>query len=293
MTTRRSTSEASGYSSVMDAVSLDLVAPVNGPLADGRGPLERHVGDDVDSHGPPNAVSAMGSTWVADRERATARARRRHPSRRQHETRYRYSDAQSRCLGASPRPESRGDEHARRHRGIRPYRTVPRPYARARRPHRLGHRPQPRRVRGVRAGDPRPQAGRRGLRPRYAAQGRDREGRVLRRGNQRRQQQHHQRARRARALQRASRRRTHLRSPPRGPLRAAWHPHRLERAVGELGAARDGAPARASDRTRVRRRRGRADAAQGGAEHRGQDDRASSARRAACASTWSPATASR
>ncbi len=64
-----------------------------------------------------------------------------------------------------------------------------------------------------------------GLRPGHPARGRHRAGRRVRRGQQRRQLQHHRRPGGPRDVRRRERRRPHLRPPPRRGLPAAGHPH--------------------------------------------------------------------
>ena len=117
----------------------------------------------------------------------------------------------------------------------------------------------PARVPPARRRLPGPAGARHRLRPRDPDRGGHRAGRRLRRGQQRRQLEHHLRAGRARDLRRATGRRPHLRPATRRGLRAAGHPHGRHRAVDVVPAAQGGA--RRDDRRGVarpvRRRRAR------------------------------------
>ena len=105
---------------------------------------------------------------------------------------------------------------------------------------------------------PRPPGHGRRLRPRDPDRGRHRAGRRVRRGQQRRQLQHHRRPGGPRDVRRPARRRPHLRPEAGRGVRAARHPHRRHRAVDVVPAAEGGA--RRDDRRGVARpvRRGRA-----------------------------------
>src|SRR3954452_10379712 len=132
-----------------------------------------------------------------------------------------------------------GETRARGRDGLRARRFRHRPPTRGDRPQRRGDRPGPR---GLPPAGPRlrrPAGHRPGLRPADPARRRHRLRRRFRRGQQRRQLQHHQRPRRPRDVRRPARRRPHLRREARRGLRAHGHPERGDGAVdGETAAAR-------------------------------------------------------
>src|SRR3954451_8116649 len=200
-------------------------------------------------------TSRFGSCPRSDRDGTARSYGRRRPSRRLRVVCH-ATEEQARPVAArGPRPgcsfagrecaeiraarRGSGDTRARGRDGLRARRLRHRPPPRGGRPQRRVDRQGPRGLPPAGSRLRRPPGHRPRLRPADAARRRDRLGRGVRRVQQRRQLEHHQRPRRTRDVRRPARRRPHLRREAGRGLRAHGHPERGDRPVdGEPAAAR-------------------------------------------------------